>query len=128
MKPRFLVFSFLFAAAAFSTVAAENELERAFAKDVRPFLESYCVTCHDRETRKAQLDLSAFETLTRWQRINPHWDLVLERLRNSEMPPKKAKAQPSAEGARASLPGSKNSASTKRNGPPATRGQCSRAA
>jgi len=79
------------------TFASDNELERGFARDVRPFLETYCVTCHDKETRKAQLDLSAFDTVEAVTRDTPHWELVLERLRAEEMPPKKAKAQPSAE-------------------------------
>jgi Protein of unknown function (DUF1592)/Protein of unknown function (DUF1588)/Protein of unknown function (DUF1587)/Protein of unknown function (DUF1585)/Protein of unknown function (DUF1595) len=97
VKPAFLLSLFLFQAAVFSTLASQSELERAFAKDIRPFLESYCVTCHDKETRKAQLDLSAFDTLDAVVKDCARWELVLERLRNGEMPPKKAKAQPSAE-------------------------------
>jgi Protein of unknown function (DUF1587) len=97
MRPASLFSGFLLQAAAFSTLAATNELERTFAKDIRPFLESYCMTCHDKETRKAQLDLGAFDTLDAVVKDCARWELVLERLRNSEMPPKKAKAQPSAE-------------------------------
>src|SRR5258708_5142518 len=97
MKPAFLVATFLFQAAGFSMLAAENELERTFAKEGRPFLESYCVTCHDNETRKAQLDLSEFDSVDAVVKDCARWELVLERLRNSEMPPKKAKEQPSTE-------------------------------
>src|SRR5215470_4349107 len=92
-----LIFVVLSVAIWFPGLAAESGLESAFAKEVRPFLDSYCVSCHDKETKKAQLDLSAFVTVDAVAKDYPHWELVLERLRNGEMPPKKAKEQPSAE-------------------------------
>src|SRR4051812_1347856 len=82
---------------AFRACAAEGDLERGFAKDVRPFLESYCISCHDQETRKAQLDLSSFGAVDDVVKDCARWELVLERLRNGEMPPKKAREQPPAE-------------------------------
>src|SRR6185369_16878741 len=79
------------------SLASESGLEQGFAKDVRPFLDTYCVSCHDKEARKAKLDLSASETVTSVAKDYPHWELVLERLRNGEMPPKKEKEQPTVE-------------------------------
>ena len=85
--------------APFFTMAAAltDELAGGFTKDVRPFLESYCFACHDQDTRKAQLDLSAFDNVESVAKDAAHWELALERLRDNEMPPKKAKAQPPAE-------------------------------
>jgi hypothetical protein len=89
-----LIFSL---ALSFQSHADERDLERGFSKEVRPFLDTYCITCHDKETRKAQLDLSAFETIEAVRKDYAHWELALERLRDGEMPPKKVKLQPSAE-------------------------------
>src|SRR5882762_6390479 len=97
MKRKSFHFVILSLGLCFSIRAAESDLGRGFVKEIRPFLESYCLTCHDSETRKAQLDLSAFATVDDVVRDCAHWELVLERLRDGEMPPKKAKEQPSAE-------------------------------
>src|SRR4051812_14203292 len=80
----------------YSCLATMNDLARGFARDVRPFVDEYCLTCHDKETRKADLDLSAFDSVDKVVQDYPHWELALERLRDGEMPPKKAKQQPPA--------------------------------
>ena len=63
--------------------------------DVRPFLEKHCVECHDAETKKGDLDLTALKT----EFANPtnffKWVLVHDRVASGEMPPKK-KARPEA--------------------------------
>lgn len=63
--------------------------------DVRPFLEKHCTECHDAETKKGDLDLTAL----RLEFANPtnfsKWVLVHDRVSNGEMPPKK-KARPEA--------------------------------
>lgn len=76
---------------------AEADLDRRFAAEVRPFLEAYCVSCHDDASREADLDLSAFDTLEAVAKDHPRWALVLERLRDGDMPPRKAKKQPPPE-------------------------------
>ena len=62
---------------------------------VRLFVEKYCVGCHDADTRKGGLDLTALQldpaNLTNFSR----WVLVHDRVSNGEMPPKK-KARPEA--------------------------------
>ena len=75
---------------------AADELEQRFTRDVRPFVENYCLDCHDADTKKAELDLSPFKSVDAVIRDYPHWELVLDRLRNGDMPPKKAKTQPKA--------------------------------
>jgi len=73
------------------------DLGHRFAETVRPFLENYCLDCHDQETRKADLDLAAFRSLETVVNDQAHWELVLERLREGDMPPQKAKPPPSLE-------------------------------
>ena len=80
-----------------------QDLDKGFDKDVRPFLEAYCLKCHDQETRKAELDLSSFQTVESVVRGAAHWELVLERLRNGDMPPSKSKEQPSPEARKAAI-------------------------
>jgi Protein of unknown function (DUF1592)/Protein of unknown function (DUF1588)/Protein of unknown function (DUF1585)/Protein of unknown function (DUF1587)/Protein of unknown function (DUF1595)/Planctomycete cytochrome C len=62
---------------------------------VRLFVEKYCVDCHDADTKKGGLDLTALKL----DPANPtnfsRWVLVHDRVSNGEMPPKK-KARPEA--------------------------------
>lgn len=86
----FVQFGVLFAAA---TPVMAGDVPRS----VRDFLESHCVECHDAETTKGGLDLSALK-------LNPtdsanfgRWVLVHDRVNNSEMPPKKKPRPESSE-------------------------------
>ena len=76
---------------------AQIELEKRFTNSVRPFLETYCITCHGPEKPKADLDLSPYSTIAAVARDPLHWELVLEKLQAAEMPPEKAKRHPSTE-------------------------------
>src|SRR5213082_2243079 len=62
---------------------------------VRQFVEKNCVECHDTDTKKGGLDLTALKfdpaNLTNFSR----WVLVHDRVSNGEMPPKK-KPRPEA--------------------------------
>ena len=72
-----------------------TRLETGFSTVVRPFLQTYCVSCHGGETPKGDFDLEAF-TSTATALDDPRWGLVLERLEAGEMPAPKAKKFPSA--------------------------------
>src|SRR6185436_12837852 len=65
------------------------------ARSGRIFLEQYCTECHDAETKKGGLDLTAL----RFDLANPTnfstWVLLHDRVKNGEMPPKK-KPRPDA--------------------------------
>ena len=82
---------------------AAEALDRRFSQEVRPFLNAYCLECHDRDTRKGDLDLSPFDSAGTVAKDLPHWDSVLDRLRNGDMPPAKSKQQPSAESRRTAI-------------------------
>jgi hypothetical protein len=76
------------------------DLDRRFADTVRPFLETYCLSCHSSEKPKGDLDLSAYGSLDGVARDFRRWEMIVERLHGGTMPPAKAKDQPTAEARR----------------------------
>ncbi|HUS35235.1 MAG TPA: DUF1587 domain-containing protein, partial [Verrucomicrobiae bacterium] len=74
--------------------ASEAALEKRFTTTVRPFVDSYCISCHSAEKKKGDFDLSPFTSLKAVNENLKHWELALERLEAKEMPPKKAEKQP----------------------------------
>src|SRR5262245_20557349 len=75
----------------------ETELEKRFNGKVKPFMEAYCVECHDSETKKAEFDITPYTNMVSVARDFGHWELVMERLQAAEMPPQKSKQQPKAD-------------------------------
>jgi hypothetical protein len=76
---------------------ATTAVEDHFRDTVRPFLETYCLTCHSGEKPKGDLDLSVYSTTRSVADDLERWDLVLEQLEAKSMPPEKAKRHPPAE-------------------------------
>jgi len=69
-----------------------NADEVDFAKQVKPFLEKYCLDCHDDETQKGDISLNnlsdvSVENADMWKRV---WEQVALK----EMPPRKKTKQP----------------------------------
>ncbi|HZS05667.1 MAG TPA: DUF1592 domain-containing protein [Blastocatellia bacterium] len=73
-----------------------GSLDRAFSRDVRPFLDKYCVSCHG-ESKLAGLDLRPYSNTASVVKDFPHWQLVLDKLSAGQMPPPQAKEQPGAD-------------------------------
>ena len=89
-------FSILTTTAVLSVVAwgqqgTRAELDGQFTRTVRPFLETYCITCHGQQQPAAQLDLSGFSTMAALLQDGRRWSQMLERLEADEMPPKGAR-------------------------------------
>jgi hypothetical protein len=86
----------LFASAGFGSFAKDSaaSLERRFSGTVQPFLQNYCLDCHDKETTKGNFDLSPYTSMAAVNRDSAHWEAVLDRLKAKEMPPEKSKSQP----------------------------------
>lgn len=86
--------SFLLAASAL--LAEPNADLATYDKHVLPLLESYCMDCHDADTKKGRFDLEklAPDMLSDDDALE-RWRLVEEQLHFGDMPPKKKK-QPSA--------------------------------
>lgn len=69
----------------------------AWAADkLTTFLDQHCVECHDADTKKGNLDLTALKLDLQDRKTFAEWVKVHDRVRDGEMPPKK-KAQPAKE-------------------------------
>src|SRR5262245_14768669 len=74
-----------------------GELDRVFSRDIRPFLDKYCVSCHGVNGLAAQFDLRPYSGVASVVKDFARWQLVLDKLRAAQMPPPFAEQQPSAE-------------------------------
>ncbi|HLY76197.1 MAG TPA: DUF1587 domain-containing protein, partial [Planctomycetota bacterium] len=63
-------------------------------QDPKPYLEKHCVECHDAETKKGNLDLTALQPDYRNPETFGRWVKVYNRVQSGEMPPKKHAAPP----------------------------------
>ena len=70
--------------------------EAGFRKTVVPFLESYCLDCHDNETQEGKLSLEDIRP-TMTEGALETWRLVQEQLQFADMPPAKKKQPNPAE-------------------------------
>jgi mono/diheme cytochrome c family protein len=100
LRPLLLAFvvstGFFLASAAGAADSDEAALQHQFTDSVHPFVETYCVSCHGKEKTKGDLDLTKYATMDAVTRDHPRWATVLDKLTAVEMPPEKAKAQPTA--------------------------------
>src|SRR5918995_5426625 len=95
MKTPLFIFGILLFSAS-RGAAQDAELERQLARTVRPFLATYCTTCHGGATPESGLDLGQYSTLASVVRDHTHWELVIEKLEARAMPPRAAKQPPDA--------------------------------
>ena len=84
-----LVNSFLFLLVVLSfSVSANDE----FISKIKPFMEKYCIDCHDDETQKGGV---ALHDLNKFTYANAGlWQRIWEQVSLKEMPPRKKKKQP----------------------------------
>ncbi|MEJ7637500.1 MAG: c-type cytochrome domain-containing protein, partial [Singulisphaera sp.] len=66
-----------------------------YASEVRPLVAQYCHKCHSAERTEADLDLTAFVTLSDVRKDARAWQRVREMIDGGQMPPRGAK-QPSS--------------------------------
>jgi hypothetical protein len=78
-------------------VSSAVELDRAFSRDVGPFLEKYCLSCHGEQGAAAQFNLSQYSNTASVVKDFEHWQLVLDKLKEGQMPPPQTKLQPGPE-------------------------------
>ncbi|MEI7686536.1 MAG: c-type cytochrome domain-containing protein [Planctomycetota bacterium] len=97
------VLSLGFVAALLSPVSAQTP---SYGKDVRPFLDKYCVDCHSGGKAKAGVHLDTYESLIKGGKRklvtpgDPDKSAVVtstEGISGHKMPPKKSKTQPTAQ-------------------------------
>lgn len=78
---RILVFSFAISFAVFGQTHGSFQ-------DVQATLKTYCVACHTGKAAAAKIDLTAYASPEKVVEARPTWIRVLNRVKNSEMPPK----------------------------------------
>src|SRR5690349_16730383 len=81
-----LITASLFLIAISQTRGADRLLEQSFEQAVQPFVQTYCISCHSGEKPKGDFDISGFSSLDSVAKDQQHWGLVLERIRDEEMP------------------------------------------
>ena len=74
--------------------AVAPTLNRQFDQAVRPYIDKYCIGCHNGPSAAAQLDLKSFTSVDLVAKDYPHWALVMDRLEAKTMPPKSMAAPP----------------------------------
>jgi mono/diheme cytochrome c family protein len=95
-KPNFSVSSVL--AVVILVAAAANA--SASEADLKTFVQKHCVECHDAETKKGDLDLTALPLDFAKADVFARWVKVHDQIATGQMPPKK-KARPDAAGSAA---------------------------
>ena len=85
----------LLASPARAASTSPAQLQRQFDSAIRPFLQSHCLGCHGKDKPKGQLDLSGLTDMPSVRKGLARLLPVAERLESREMPPAKAKSQPS---------------------------------
>jgi hypothetical protein len=73
------------------------DLDKEFTSTVRPFLATYCLSCHGEDKPKGGLDLSGYASTDAVAKGLRQWERIGDYLRVGAMPPEKAKDQPTAE-------------------------------
>src|SRR5215510_16126169 len=80
-----------------SRVGSAADIDRVFARDVRPFLDKYCTSCHSGQRPAAQFDLQPYVNTASVVKDFGHWRLLLDKLSSAQMPPPQAGQQPGAD-------------------------------
>ena len=79
--------------AATSLRANDDATNEAFASKIRPLINLYCIKCHGTVKSKGEIALHTLGDLSNGRDIE-QWELVLDMLESSEMPPEE-EPQPS---------------------------------
>ncbi len=74
----------------------QAQLEQQFVSVVKPFMQTYCVSCHGKTNPQGQLDISAFTSVSAVTKGFSHWLRIEEKLTAKQMPPPSVAKQPSA--------------------------------
>ncbi|MEM1294789.1 MAG: DUF1588 domain-containing protein [Verrucomicrobiota bacterium] len=81
---------------AVSTLSCVAE-EFAFEEEIAPFLDQYCLDCHDDVTAKGRLSLEQIEPQVAGSPDFEKWRIIYERVKFHDMPPAKADQPATAE-------------------------------
>ena len=73
------------------------QVAESVTESIVPFLQSYCLDCHNAEQAEAKLDLSSFKIASDIAAGHQTWNEVIHRLTAGEMPPADHAPRPSAD-------------------------------
>jgi hypothetical protein len=79
------------------TTAPTIAIDQQFQQTVRPFVGKYCVACHSGKMAPAQFDLKSYTNMDMVTDDFARWELLAQRLKAKEMPPKPIPGPPAAE-------------------------------
>src|SRR5260221_13932528 len=65
-----------------------------FERTLKPFLTANCIGCHGNEKHKKELNFESFTSVKSLVDDRDHWDEVVLKLRNREMPPEEEPQPP----------------------------------
>jgi mono/diheme cytochrome c family protein len=78
-------------------VSAQQADNTGFAGKIQPFLAKNCYGCHNAKLQSGGLNLAAFADADAVAKDHDHWQLILEKLQTSQMPPKALPRPPAAD-------------------------------
>jgi hypothetical protein len=78
------------------SVAAETPKKPTFAKDVQPVVAKYCLTCHNADKKRGNVNLEQFKDEAAALKNVKLWEKVADNLRSATMPPQ-GKPQPTTQ-------------------------------
>jgi len=77
-----------------ATASFDPTIARGFTTTIRPFLQAYCLPCHNGDRAKGDLDLNSYRNLDSVTKDFSRWDLMDQRVKAEEMPSDEAKRFP----------------------------------
>ena len=80
-----------------SRAVSDAELDRSFKATIKPFLATYCVTCHAGTAAPASFDLSSITTRAAIVQDFDRWGRVMSKLSEKQMPPAGINQPPAGE-------------------------------
>jgi hypothetical protein len=92
MNRHFIILNVMGLFVAALVAAAETPQSIAAPKSIETFFKTYCYTCHDTETMKADLSLEDLTRTITNSTDAQHWQDILDQLNAGEMPPKKKRS------------------------------------
>jgi hypothetical protein len=87
MKPQFLPLLFLIPALGYPA-AGQAVQSQSFSGTVEPFMKKNCFMCHNSNVKQGELDLQSHSSPEKALKDRDVWELVVQKLRTGEMPPK----------------------------------------
>ncbi len=67
-----------------------------FETVVKPFVAEHCATCHGPRRQKGGLNLQSYQSLEALTNDADRWELVIQKLRDGDMPPEEEEPRPTA--------------------------------